>query len=83
MTKANISITPHNDAWIESQIESKDYSNRSDVLNDLIHQARRKQEDIFTIRNALIKGEESGLSTRTPNDIINSVIDARRKNGTL
>jgi antitoxin ParD1/3/4 len=83
MTRASISITPPNDAWIKSQIESEEFSSRSDVVNDLIRKARKEQDDILAIRAALIEGEESGTSSRTPDEIINSVIKERRKNGTL
>ena len=83
MTRASISITPPNDAWIKSRIESEEFSSRSDVVNDLIRKARKEQDDIETIRAALIEGEESGTSTKTPDEIINAVIKKRRKNGTL
>ncbi len=83
MARASISITPPNDAWIKSQIESEEFSSRSDVVNDLIRKARKEQDEIEAIRLALIKGEESGVSNRTPGDIINSVIEKRRKDGTL
>ena len=83
MTRASISITPPNDAWIKSQIDSEEFSSRSEVVNDLIRKARKEQDEIEAIRLALIQGEESGTSDRTPDDIINSVIEKRRKNGTL
>ena len=83
MTRASISITAPNDAWIQSQIDSEEFSSRSEVVNDLIRKARKEQDDIEAIRLALIKGEESGVSSRTPEDIINSVIEKRRDNGTL
>lgn len=83
MARVSISITPPNDAWIKSQIESEEFSSRSDVVNDLIRKARKAQDEIETIRLALIRGEESGASNRTPDDIINSVVEKRRKNGTL
>jgi antitoxin ParD1/3/4 len=83
MTRASISITPPNDEWIKSQIESEEFSSRSDVVNDLIRKARKDQDDILAIRAALIEGEESGTSSRTPDEIINSVIEKRRRNGTL
>ena len=83
MTRASISITPPNDAWIKSQIESEEFSSRSDVVNDLIRKARKEQDEILAIRAALIEGEESGTSSRTPDEIINSVIRERCKNGTL
>ena len=83
MTRASISITPPNDEWIKSQIESEEFSSRSDVVNDLIRKARKEQDDIETIRAALIEGEASGTSRKSPDDIINTVIEKRRKNGTL
>jgi antitoxin ParD1/3/4 len=83
MTRASISITPPNDAWIRSQIDSEEFSSRSEVINDLIRKARKAQDEIELIRAELIAGEKSGTSVRTPNDIINAVLDKRRKNGTL
>jgi antitoxin ParD1/3/4 len=83
MARASISISPPNDEWIKLQIESEEFSSRSEVVNDLIRKARKEQDEIETIRAALIKGEESGTSKRTPNDIINAVIEKRRENGTL
>ena len=83
MTRASISISTSNDEWIKLQIESEEFSSRSEVVNDLIRKARKEQDEIEAIRAALIKGEESGTSKRTPDDIINAVIEKRRKNGTL
>lgn len=83
MTRASISITRPNDAWIKSQIDSEEFSSRSEVVNDLIRKARKAQDEIELIRAELIAGEKSGISDRSPNDIINAVLDKRRKNGTL
>ena len=83
MTRASISLSPPNDAWIKSQIDSEEFSSRSDVVNDLIRKARKEQDDIDTIRAALIEGEQSGTSNRTPDQIIDAVIERRRNNGTL
>jgi antitoxin ParD1/3/4 len=83
MARASISISPPNDEWIKLQIKSEEFSSRSEVVNDLIRKARKEHDEIETIRAALIKGEESGTSKRTPDDIINAVIEKRRKNGTL
>ena len=83
MTRASISITAPNDAWIQAQIDSEEFSSRSEVVNDLIRKARKEQDQIDTIRLALIKGEESGISSRTPEEIINAVIEKQRNNGSL
>ena len=83
MTRASISISPPNDAWIKAQIKSEEFSSRSEVVNDLIRKARKDQNEIEIIRAALIEGEKSGTSNKTPDDIIDEVIQKRRKNGTL
>ena len=83
MARASISISPPNDAWIKLQIDSEEFSSRSEVVNDLIRKARKKQDEIEIIRAALIEGEKSGTSDRTPDDIISAVIQKRRENGTL
>lgn len=83
MVRASISITPPNEVWIKSQINSEEFSSRSDVVNDLIRKARDRENEIAAIRAALIRGEESGISDRSPEDIVNGVIEKRRQNGTL
>ncbi len=83
MTRASISISPPNDKWIQAQIKSQEFSSRSEVVNDLIRKARKEQDEIETVRAALIKGEESGTSKKSQDDIINAVIEKRRNNRTL
>ena len=83
MTRASISISPPNDEWIQAQIESKEFSSRSEVVNDLIRKARKETDEIQAIRAALIEGENSGTSTKSPDEIINAVMEERRKNGAL
>jgi antitoxin ParD1/3/4 len=75
MTRASISITEPNAEWLQSQIDSKEFSSRSDVINDLIRKARQKENRIETLRSALIAGEESGVSRKTPDEIIQAVMD--------
>ncbi len=83
MARASISISPPNDEWIQSQIQSEEFSSRSEVINDLIRKARKEQDQIDHIRAALIEGEESGFSGRTPEDVKNTVIKRLQHNGQL
>lgn len=83
MSRASISISPPNDEWIQAQIESEEFSSRSEVVNDLIRKARKESDELQAIRAALIEGENSGTSTKSPDDIINAVIEKRRENGAL
>ena len=83
MTRASISISPPNDEWIQAQIESEEFSSRSEVVNDLIRKARKETDEIEAIRAALIEGENSGFSDRTPEDVKKTVIERLQKNGQL
>ncbi|MHA1566795.1 MAG: type II toxin-antitoxin system ParD family antitoxin [Alphaproteobacteria bacterium] len=83
MARASISISPPNDEWIQSQIESEEFSSRSEVVNDLIRKARKEQAEIETIRAALIEGEKSGFSGRTPADVREAVIKRLQDDGRL
>jgi len=79
MSRTSISFTPPNEKWIQEQIDSQEFMSKSDVINDLIRRARREREaEIEAIRAALIKGEESGISNRTPQQIMADVLAKRQ-----
>ena len=69
MVKRSISLTEQQAAWIKSQIESGNYGNESEVLRDLIRERVAREEEILTIRAALVEGEKSGPGTRSVEDI--------------
>ena len=69
MPRQSITFTPPNDDWLKAQVDSKEYSNKSDVVNDLIRKARYQYEEIEVIRAKLIKAEQSGFSDHTPEKI--------------
>ena len=83
MTRASISISTPNDEWIQSQIKSEEFSSRSEVVNDLIRKARKEQGEVEYIRAALIEGEKSGFSSRTPEDVKKTVLKRLQDNGKL
>jgi len=79
MSRTSISFTPPNEKWIQEQIDSQEFTSKSDVINDLIRRARRESDaEIEAIRAALIKGEESGISNRTPQQIMADVLAKRQ-----
>ncbi|WP_422138992.1 ribbon-helix-helix domain-containing protein [Endozoicomonas sp. ALC020] len=83
MPRQSITFTEPNDEWLKAQVDSKEYSSKSDVINDLIRQARSRKSELEAIREALIKGENSGISELTPEDIVTQVLERKRKNGEL
>ena len=52
-TRASLSISEPNERWVQAQIDSKEFSSRSEVINNLIRKAREIEE----IRQRLIASE--------------------------
>ncbi len=44
MARQCISLTKPYDDWLRSLVDSEEYSNKSDVVNDLISREREKQK---------------------------------------
>ncbi|MEQ1557812.1 MAG: CopG family transcriptional regulator [Methyloglobulus sp.] len=61
MPRQSITITPPNDNWLNTLIESEEYNSKSEIVNDLIRKARAQQGELDTIRTKLAKAETSGF----------------------
>ncbi len=70
MVRQSISFTEPNDEWLKAQILSKEYSSKSELINDLIRQARNQQKQIDWIRTKLDRAEQSGFTQDTKSDIL-------------
>jgi antitoxin ParD1/3/4 len=70
MARQSISFTKPNDEWLKAQVESEEYSSKSELINDLIRQAREQQKQIDWIRGKLIKAEQSGFTNMRPEEIL-------------
>ncbi|APS37602.1 ribbon-helix-helix domain-containing protein [Salegentibacter sp. T436] len=70
MPRQSISFTKPNDEWLKSQIESLEYSSKSELINDLIRQARNQQVQIDWIKSKLEKAEESGFTNDSKKQIL-------------
>ena len=77
MARQSIMLTDPNDQWLKEQVESKEYASKSEVLNDLIRQARNQQKEIDWVRAKLEQAEQRGFSDRNPQEILS--IAKRRK----
>lgn len=73
MVKKSISVTEQQDGWIKAQIETGHFGNESEVVRDLIRERQMREqetpEEIAAIRAALIEGENSGISSRSVDEI--------------
>lgn len=70
MGRQSISFTQPNEEWLKSQVESKEYSSKSELINDLIRQARKQQTQVDWIRAKLDKAENSGFTSDSKEDIL-------------
>ena len=70
MRRQSISFTEPNDEWLKNQVDSKEYSSKSELVNDLIRQARNQQKQIDLIRMKLDKAEKSGFTIESKSDIL-------------
>lgn len=66
MPRQSISFTQPNDQWLKAQVESQEFSSKSDVVNDLIRRAREME----AIRARLIHAEQSGFTESGRDEIL-------------
>jgi len=70
MARQSISFTKPNDEWLKAQVENDEYSSKSELVNDLIRQARNQQAQIDWIRAKLEKSEICGFTDETKDQIL-------------
>ena len=70
MSRQSISFTKPNDEWLKAQIDKEEYSSKSELVNDLIRQARKQQVQIDWIRTKLEKAENSGFTNDSKEQIL-------------
>lgn len=80
MARQSITFTRPNDEWLKSQVENEEYSSKSELVNDLVRQARNQNAEINWIRAKLERAEKSGFTTDTKKEILNQS-KSQLKNG--
>ncbi|MEQ8547241.1 MAG: CopG family transcriptional regulator [Cyclobacteriaceae bacterium] len=70
MGRQSISFTKPNDEWIKAQVEGQEYSSKSELVNDLVRQARKQQQETNYIRMKLEKAENSGFTNDSKSEIL-------------
>lgn len=70
MARQSITFTQPNDEWLKSQIENQEYSSKSELVNDLIRQARQQNAKIDLIKEKIHQAEKSGFTTMTKDEIL-------------
>ena len=81
--RASLSISEPNEEWIQAQIDSREFSSRSEVVNDLIRKAR----EIGTVRAKLLTAELSarkhGWVEETPEAMLDHFKERAQRDGKL
>lgn len=70
MVRQSISFTQPNDEWLKSQVDNLEYSSKSELVNDLIRQARSQQAQIDWIKAKLEKAENSSFTSDSKDQIL-------------
>lgn len=70
MNRQSISFTKPNDEWLKEMVTNEEYSSKSELVNDLIRQARKQQVQIDWIDRKLAAAEESGFTSLTQKEIL-------------
>ena len=70
MARQSISFTQPNDEWLKTQVDNQEYSSKSELVNDLIRQARNQHIEIDWIRAKLEKSENSGFTNDDKEQIL-------------
>ena len=71
MARQSVSFTKPNDEWLKAQLENQEYSSKSELINDLIRQARKQQAQIDWVKAKLDRSERSGFTDSTKEQILN------------
>lgn len=76
MATMNVSLPDEMKSWAESQAGERQYSNTSDYVRDLIRRDRTRQEKIQAMQAHVTQGLESGIGSRTMDELEQAALKA-------
>ena len=67
MARQSISLSQPNDEWLQQQVSSgAEYSSKSELINELIRNARRAE----ALNQKLAAAEQSGFTNQSPTEML-------------
>jgi len=81
MSRQSITFSVPNDKWLKKMVSNQEYTSKSELVNDLIRQARNQQIQINWISKKLRKAEKSGFTNLSAKEILSE--SKKRLNGKL
>jgi antitoxin ParD1/3/4 len=73
LASMNVSVPEPMRKWVQKRIDSGHYATASDYVRDLIRRDQMQADEHQALVDALIKGEQSGVSKRRIPDILEAV----------
>ncbi|PHQ30959.1 type II toxin-antitoxin system ParD family antitoxin [Leeuwenhoekiella nanhaiensis] len=70
--RKTITVTEKQDDWIKEQISKGDFTNESEYIRSLIRREQRNNSQFLNLKSKIDKGLESGLSSKTVEEIWNA-----------
>jgi antitoxin ParD1/3/4 len=70
MARQSISFTKPNDEWLKEQVNNEEYSSKSELINDLVRQARKQQPKGQEIKDKL---ESSAFNDDSKSQILEQI----------
>lgn len=83
MKNTSVALGAHFEQFVAGQVASGRYSSASEVMRDALRLLEEKNSHREAVIAALIEGENSGVSNRTPEDIRAAVKEDMRRDGHL
>ena len=81
--RKTVTFTDQQDKWIKAQITAGEFTNDSEYLRHLVRMDQSKNTQFNTIKKAIQKGIDSGISESTIPDIMKEVEDRMMADGRL
>ncbi len=81
--RKTVTFTDQQDKWIKLQISSGEFTNDSEYLRSLVRHDQSRNAKFLTLKAAIQKGLDSGISDNTIPEIMKEVEDRMRKDGRI
>lgn len=69
MIKKSITVTDQQEAFIQAQLATGQYASDSEIIREALREKELRTAEIDMLRAKLVASEQSGISSRTPEQI--------------
>tara|TARA_R110002110_G_scaffold414951_1_gene646719 strand:- start:6015 stop:6272 length:258 start_codon:yes stop_codon:yes gene_type:complete len=83
MVKKSITVTDHQDKWIQSQMKTGNYGTDSELIREALREKQNRDTEVEYIQSKLIAAEKSGFIDKGRDEILAGFKDRLRANGEL